>query len=294
MSAAIRYRVLHETRYSYSSTVTGSRQLAHLRPRATPWQDVDAHEIEITPVPVERAEADDYFGNGVLRFTVEEPHDELVVRAQSLVAVRSRLESTGREFPAWEAALAPRSIAGEPVDIDVEQYRVASPLAPVLEAAAGYAQPSFAPGRNWLEALLDLTSRIHDEFTYDPKATSVSTGVAEVLEHRRGVCQDFAHLMLSCLRSIGLPAHYVSGYVLNRVPEGKKRLAGADASHAWLASHCPGHGWIAFDPTNDKLADTEFVTLGWGRDFSDVTPLRGLVLGSGTQTLAVVVKVEPA
>jgi transglutaminase-like putative cysteine protease len=292
MAAGARYRVAHETRYEYSSTVTGSRQLAHLRPRHTAWQDVDSHEVHVSPVPGERAEEIDYFGNGVLRFAVDEPHDELVVRAESVVAVRSRGDDFAIDCPAWESALAPDAV-GKPVDLDVEQYRVPSPMAPVLDAAGDYAKGSFTAGRNWLEAMLELTSRIHDEFVYDPKATTVTTRVVEVLEHRRGVCQDFAHLMLSCLRSLGLPARYVSGYVLNRVPAGKKRLAGADASHAWIASHCPALGWVAFDPTNGKLADIEFVTLGWGREFPDVTPLRGLVLGAAKQTLSVSVTVQP-
>jgi transglutaminase-like putative cysteine protease len=162
-----------------------------------------------------------------------------------------------------------------------------------MSIAGDYARASFAPGRPWLEAALELTRRIHAEFSYDPKATTVTTQVHEVLEHKRGVCQDFAHLMLSCLRSIGLPARYVSGYVLNRVPEGKKRLSGADASHAWVAAHCPELGWVAFDPTNGKLADLEFVTLGWGREFSDISPLSGVVLGGATQKLSVVVDVQP-
>ena len=140
---------------------------------------------------------------------------------------------------------------------------------------------------------MELTRRIQSEFVYDPKATTVTTQVAEVFALRRGVCQDFAHLMISCLRSLGMPARYVSGYILNRPKAGARRMMGADASHAWVAGWCPAHGWVAFDPTNGKLADIEFVTLGWGREFSDVTPLRGVVLGAATQTLAVDVKVQP-
>ena len=165
-------------------------------------------------------------------------------------------------------------------------------MAPLLEEARGYAQQSFTPQRPWLDAMLELTQRIRSDFIYDPKATTITTSVVEVFESRRGVCQDFAHLMISCLRSLGIPARYVSGYVLNRIALGATPLAGADASHAWVAGHCPGLGWVAFDPTNGKLADLEFVTLGWGREFSDVTPLRGVVLGSAAQTLAVAVSVE--
>ncbi|RPI47750.1 MAG: transglutaminase family protein [Betaproteobacteria bacterium] len=293
MSDGIRYRVVHETRYRYSSTVTGARQLAHLEPRATAWQEVHSHRIDILPEPVERSAGEDYFGNAVLRFTVTEPHDELLVRAESVVTVRDSLGPLARALPPWEAALASPDAIGKPIDIDVEQYRVASGMAPVLDVAADYARASFAPRRNWLRAMMDLTQRIHEDFTYDATSTTVTTGVAQVFEQRRGVCQDFAHLMLSCLRSLGLPARYVSGYVLNRVPPGRRRLAGADASHAWVAAFCPGHGWIAFDPTNAKLAEIEFVTLGWGRDFSDVTPLRGVVLGAARQELLVAVSVQP-
>ena len=293
MPTSTRYRVVHETRYLYSGTVTGSRQLAHLKPRATPWQEVHAHRIDIKPATTERSEDEDYFGNGVLHFAVNNPHDELLVRAESEVTVSTYADATKGNVQPWEHALAAHDAIGKPHDLDVEQYRIASPMVPLLDTAAAYARTSFAPGRDWREAMLDLTRRIYADFTYDSEATTITTRVAEVLEHRRGVCQDFAHLMISCLRSIGLPARYVSGYVLNRVPADQLKLAGSDASHAWVASHCPGRGWMAFDPTNGKLADIEFVTLGWGREFSDVTPLRGVVLGAATQTLTVAVTVEP-
>ncbi len=292
MSTTFRYRVVHETRYRYSSTVTSSRQLAHLKPRVTPWQEVHSHSVTVAPAAVECADGEDYFGNGVLRFAVYDPHDELVVRAQSEVSVRACIEPGQIRPIRWRSAQAQQAL-GAPVDLGVEQYRCASPLAPVLEAAADYARPSFESKRSWGDAMLDLTERIHRDFVYDATATTVTTRVAEVLAHRRGVCQDFAHLMISCLRSLGLPARYVSGYVLTREHQGNRRLVGADASHAWVASHCPGIGWVAFDPTNAKLAGTEFVTLGWGRDFSDVTPLRGVVLGAATQMLSVAVSVQP-
>lgn len=293
MSLRVRYRVTHETRYTYSGTVTSSRQLAHLQPRITPWQDVHRHRISVSPAPAERSDGEDYFGNPVLRFAVYEPHDELIVRAESEVTVCDYLADVRATQVPWETALAPSLALDQSIDLDVEQYRVGSRMAPMLGEAAEYARKSFAPKRDWLDAVMELTHRINRDFAYDPKATTVTTRVVDVLEHRRGVCQDFAHLMLSCLRSLGLPARYVSGYVLTRAPEGRPRLIGADASHAWVASFCPGHGWVAFDPTNAKLAATEFVTLGWGRDFSDVTPLRGVVLGAADQQLSVAVSVQP-
>jgi transglutaminase-like putative cysteine protease len=293
MPARARYRVLHETRYAYSPTVTSAHQLAHLRPRGTPWQRVLSHRLAVEPPPAELAEGRDYFGNAVVRFAIDTPHEALTARAESIVEIDSHAPGKERDSPEWERALVPPGVWGPEVDPEVEQYRVASPAAPVLQECLDYARPSFDPRRPWLAAMLELTRRIHADFAYDPQATTVATRVSDVLQLRRGVCQDFAHLMISCLRSLRLPARYVSGYVLNRPPPGEARLAGADASHAWAAGHCPGLGWVAFDPTNGKLADLEFVTLGWGREFSDVTPLRGVVIGAAKQKLEVAVSVQP-
>ena len=292
MPDPVTYRVVHETRYTYSDTVTSARQLAHLRPRATPWQTVLSHHVEVNPAPTEQFESDDYFGNGVMRFAVDTPHDELLVRAESVVEVSAHAPDSGAG-PEWESVAVAPGVWGGGEELELVQFRLASPMVPLLPEAADYAQESFPAHRALPAAMLNLTRRIRADFVYDPKATTVTTQVREVLANRRGVCQDFAHLMISCLRSLGLSARYVSGYVLNRVPPGKERLAGADASHAWVEAHCPGVGWIAFDPTNGKLADVEFITLGWGREFSDVTPLRGVVLGTATQKLAVAVDVQP-
>jgi transglutaminase-like putative cysteine protease len=288
--ARARYRVRHDTIYRYSSLVSSCYQLTHLKPRQTPWQSVLEHHIEVLPGPEEAGNGKDYFGNDVYRFAVQSPHDQLMVRSESLVDVLSHLPLDS-DIP-WEASCAGRGLDPGMVDLDLAQYRAASPMVPLLEESRTYAQSSFAPKRRWLDAMLDLTRRIHADFQYDPETTTITTQVFEVLRSRQGVCQDFAHLMCSCLRSLGIPARYVSGYVLNRAADGAG-LAGADASHAWAAAHCPTLGWVAFDPTNGKLADLEFVTLGWGREFFDVTPIRGVVLGSSTQELSVAVQVEP-
>lgn len=293
MGGHVSYRVSHETSYVYSAKATSAHQLAHLQPRNTPWQKVRYHRLDIEPQPSERAEGIDYFGNHVVRFMIDTPHELLRVTAESVVEIDTHAPDAATVSPPWEDALATPLVLDPHVDLDLEQYRLASPMVPVLPESGAYARESFTPERPWLEAALDLTRRIHAEYRYDPKATTVTTQVSEVLEHRRGVCQDFAHLMLSCLRSLGLAARYVSGYVLNYVPEGKQRLTGADASHAWVAAHCPGLGWVAFDPTNGKLADLEFVTLGWGREFSDISPLSGVVLGGASQKLSVVVDMRP-
>jgi transglutaminase-like putative cysteine protease len=293
MGGHAKYQVTHLTRYAYPSNVASAHQLAHLTPRNTHWQTVQSHRIEIEPNPAERAEGVDYFGNGIVRFMIDAPHKVLSVVAESVVELVSNAPDAAAAWPAWEQARALSGAWGPSVDLDVEQYRAASPMVPLLEESIAFARASFPPERPWLAAMLDLTRRIHAEFRYDPKATTLTTQVREVLEHRRGVCQDFAHLMLSCLRSLGLPARYVSGYVLNRVAPGEERLSGADASHAWVAGHCPGLGWVAFDPTNGKVADLEFVTVAWGREFSDVTPLRGVVLGPAMQKPTVAVTVQP-
>lgn len=293
MGGHARYQVTHLTRYAYPNSVACAHQLAHLSPRSTHWQTVESHRIEIEPVPAERADGVDYFGNGIVRFMIDAPHKVLSVVAESVVELVSNAPDAAAASPAWEQARALPGAWGPNVDLDVEQYRVASPMVPLLEESIAFARASFPPERPWLAAMLDLTRRIHAEFRYDPEATTLATQVREVLEHRRGVCQDFAHLMLSCLRSLGLPARYVSGYVLNRVAPGGERLSGADASHAWVAGHCPGLGWVAFDPTNGKVADLEFVTVAWGREFSDVTPLRGVVLGPAMQKPTVEVTVQP-
>jgi transglutaminase-like putative cysteine protease len=293
VAAPIRYRVSHETTYKYTSPVDVSRQIAHLSPRESSWQKVLSHKLVVEPRPSERSEGVDYFGNSYSSIMVDTPHDALVVRAESEVIVSPHAPAPGSASPPWESALATPGVWGLATKLDVEQYRVPSPAVPVINSTRDYARRNFTDKRPWMDAMLELTQCIRREFKYDTKATTVSTSVEEVLELRGGVCQDFAHLMLSCLRSLGLPARYVSGYVLNRRRDGKDSNAGADASHAWVASYCPAHGWVAFDPTNGKIADTEFVTLGWGREYHDVSPLRGVVRGAAEQKLAVAVSVVP-
>lgn len=289
MSAdVVGYRVVHETRYSYENPVSSGRHLAHLSPRETSWQRVTAHTIELKPGATEEAWEVDYFGNRVLRFTHESAHRELVVHAESTVEVTRQRDSWDEVLP-WERAAAPADRLNE--DPSLVEFRLASPHVPLLPAARDYARKSFRPGRPLLAALLEMTVRIREEFVYDPLATTISTPIAEVAAKRRGVCQDFAHFMLSGLRGLGLPARYMSGYILNERVPGAPVLQGADTSHAWLAVHCPGTGWIGTDPTNGKLADLEFISLAWGRDFSDVTPLRGVLLGAGTHVPSVAVRI---
>jgi transglutaminase-like putative cysteine protease len=288
-----RYTVEHETRYAYRVPVAQSWQLAHLTPRHLPWQKVLRHEVAIEPVPDERHEARDAFGNGVTHFGVHGPHPLLSVRMACEVEISDRPDPAQAAPTTWQAVRA--ALLETPQQDGLGAVRMAEPsaLVPWSDAARAYAAPSFTPERDWLEAVTELMQRIHREFEFEPGATTVTTSVDEVLAQRSGVCQDFAHVMLACLRSHGLPARYVSGYLLTQPPPGRPRLLGADASHAWVAAYSPSHGWVEFDPTNDTLADRRYITLAAGADFADVVPLRGVILGGRGQTMKVAVSVIP-
>jgi transglutaminase-like putative cysteine protease len=249
----------------------------------------------IQPTPATLTERVDYFGNTLCFFTVQEPHRELVVETCSEVE-RDAVSAAVRRPEAnnaWEDAV--ELVAGErgPEAIEASQFAYESPRIRIRPEYAAYALESFTPGRPMVEALLDLTSRIHSDFRFDAKSTNVRTPTEEVFKKRRGVCQDFAHVQIACLRSLGLPARYVSGYLRTYPPPGKPRLIGADASHAWVSAYCPGIGWVDADPTNNVVPSDGHVTLAWGRDYGDVSPLRGLILGGGAHTLKVGVDMEP-
>lgn len=287
-----RYSVIHETRYVYESRVAVAQQLLHLTPRALPWQQCLAHRIDIDPRPSETTEHLDYFGNAVCHAVLDSPHDALTVRAESDVTVSRRtggLVPPGS--PAWETVRDRLQAAADPALLEAAEFLFESPHIRFSAGLVDFVAPCFPAGRPCLEGVFELNRRIHEEFAFDNSATSVSTPVAKVLELRRGVCQDFAHLMTGCLRAIGLPARYVSGYILTTPPPGHVKLVGADASHAWVSVFCPGAGWVDFDPTNDLVVDDEHITLAWGRDFSDVAPMRGVILGGGEQELEVHVTV---
>jgi transglutaminase-like putative cysteine protease len=265
-----------------------------MTPRHLPWQTPQAHAVVVEPTPTERWQREDYFGNPVLYIAVLAPHSVLHVRATSTVEIRSRdgfrqLEDS----PPWDRIRERLQQVGSPPLLEASQFLFESPHVSFTPALTAYAAPSFAPGRPLLAAARELMLRIHEEFEFDPKATTVATPLAEVLARRRGVCQDFAHLMIGCLRSLGIAARYVSGYLLTTPPPGQPRLVGADASHAWVSVYCPETGWTDFDPTNNLLPDLQHITLAYGRDFSDVSPLRGVILGGSEQVLDVRVTVTP-
>ena len=287
------FTIEHETRYAYRTPVTQSWQLAHLSLRELPWQQVMSHRVSIEPKPDERRDECDSFGNGVTHFALYSPHSSLCVGMQARVAVSERPDPARAEPVEWCAIGA--ALRAEPAQDGLAPARLSEPsaLAPWSTAAQAYAAPSFEQHADWLGAVCDLMHRIHADFEFDADATTVTTQVDEVLALRGGVCQDFAHLMIACLRGHGLPARYVSGYLLTDPPPGRPRLLGADATHAWVAAYSPSHGWVEFDPTNDHLADPRYITLGWGADYADVVPLRGVILGGRKQRMSIAVSVIP-
>ena len=285
------YAISHRTTYTYSSDVAVSHHIAHLRPRALRWQELREFALEITPEPDALSDRTSFHETPATFFTLEKPHAELVVTARSRVRVAAPI--LPRQSPAWDAVRA--ACAGHLLTeaTATGEFRFDSPHVVRRASFADYAAASFPAGQPLLDGLRDLTSRIFRDFKFDKRATTVATPLQDFFQNRRGVCQDFAHFGIACLRSLGLPARYVSGYLETLPPPGKKRLIGADASHAWLATWCPGHGWIDADPTNNLLPGGRHITVAWGRDFSDVSPLRGVVIGGGEHELKVSVDVAP-
>lgn len=290
----MQYRVTHRSIWTYERPVTVCHYTARLEPRKLPQQSCPWHELHIHPQPTERGTRCDYFGNTSVYFEIEGSHSSLEVMARSLVTLTTCGGLAGVVTPPWEqvrdACLADQftltSAAGE--------MSFASPLIPIAPAFAAYGRPSFPKGRPILEGVRDLNRRIFEDFAFDPKATDHATPVTKVLQERRGVCQDFAQVMIACLRSLGLPARYVSGYLETLPPPGQPRLVGADASHAWISVYCgDAIGWTDADPTNNILPGERHITLAWGRDFGDVSPLRGITIGAGEQSLKVAVDVMP-
>jgi len=289
-----RYAVEHLTRYVYTAPVSQSWQLARLTPRVLEWQTVLSHALQIDPKPDQRHDALDSFGNHVTHFSLHGAHRLLSVRMQCLVEVAPR--RVGARVAGDTVQGVREALRADPTLDNLNPARLSepTPLVPFSEAARGYAGEALVAEHDWFDAVSALMRAIHRDFEFDATATTVTTSVDEVLRHRRGVCQDFAHLMLACLRSHGLPARYVSGYLLTEPPPGQPRMLGVDASHAWVAAYSPAHGWVEFDPTNDQLADERYITLAWGADFADVVPVRGVILGGGEQRLNVEVSVVPA
>ena len=290
-SGAMRYRVQHTTTYGYEELVSICHDEVHLEPRTTPFQRCRRMRLTIEPTPAVLSGERDYFGNPTSFFTVQEPHHRLTVTARSELEVTPAGAPAPERTPAWEALRARVQRERSRGALAAFEMTFESPHVQLAEGFAAYAAPSFGAERPVLDAALDLTHRIHADFVYRPGATSVATPVAEAFQAREGVCQDFAHVQIACLRALGLPARYVSGYIRTQPKEGGAALLGADASHAWVSVWCGDLGWIDLDPTNDVMTSDQHVTLAWGRDYGDVAPLKGVIRGGGAHTVTVAVDV---
>lgn len=293
------YRISHRTTYKYAYPVSVGNHVACLLPRSYPNNEVIFRNLRISPTPVTVTERLDYFGNLLCFFLVSEPHKELVVEATSEVIRAPGLvkdvatDLDAHQSPAWEHSTTALAEDHTLEGLDAYQYQFESSRVRIRPQFADYALQSFTPDRPMREALMELTARIYQDFKFDSSVTTVRTPTEEVFKNRRGVCQDFAHLQLACLRSINIAGRYVSGYLRTNPPPGKARLVGADASHAWVSAYCRGLGWMDADPTNNVAPTDGHVTLAWGRDYGDVSPLRGLILGGGKHVLKVEVDLEP-
>jgi transglutaminase-like putative cysteine protease len=287
MRSPTRYRVRHETAYLYANDVVHSHQLLHLVPRPAPYQQCLEHTIDISPAAYRRKEEIDAFGNPVTRVEFEHPHRKLEVTTDMEVEIYSRPSITASDTIPWDRLAARFNYTGRSPgrdDLEAVRFRSESPYVRVKTMFTDYAEDCFPAKRPILACAQALMTKLHTELMYAPGATTIATPVTEVLEIRRGVCQDFAHLMIACLRSRGLAARYVSGYV--------RSLVGSAASHAWVAVYAPPFGWLELDPTNDTMVGTDHIAVAWGRDFGDVSPLRGIILGGGSHRLSVDVRVE--
>ncbi len=301
--------IRHTTHYRYEDSVDLAQHVVHLSPRASAWQTVRAHTLSITPKPDQQHTDLDHFGNHRTFFSHQSPHDALLVQADSVVNTQApNTLPASVDETAWEQVREHFRYRAQAPFEAASEYLFASPYVPRHDTFVSFAKPAFSPGRGFLQACTALMRRIHTELRYESQSTEVNTPALQALAQGKGVCQDFAHIMIGCLRSLGLPARYVSGYLLTQPPPGRPRLIGADASHAWvsvylpsalvgaLAAHVPGI-WVDFDPTNDRWGwgspGEDYVTLAVGRDFADVSPMRGVIQGGAQHTLEVGVTVAP-
>jgi len=286
------FEITHTTTYGYVSDVSVSHHLLRLTPRDDPKQQCLEHQLTITPQPGTLSPRLDYFGNLTHFVGVEIPHKEFVITSRCKVAVSPVFIPEPAETPSWEIVRAQCRDDHSGQALEAHEFTYPSPLVAAPEEFLDYTEPSFTPRRPVLEAVSDLTRRIGEDFVFDPVATTVTTPVAKVLEHRRGVCQDLAHVQIACLRSHGLPARYVSGYIETEPSPGQPKLRGVDASHAWVSFFCPGLGWVDVDPTNNCFPSLRHITLAWGRDYNDICPIRGVLVGGENQALRVAVDVN--
>lgn len=288
------FEISHKTHYRYSQPVAQSQHVVHVTPRKVPGQIVRHHSLIVDPAPSMRQQTVDAFGNPLVFLAIEAPHRELLVHARSGIETKRPPAFQASVTTSWDRLDQALRPGITDVPMDVYQFRCSSRQTPASLEIAEFAKPSFKPGRPVLEGAIDLTHRIFREFKFDPTATDVSTPVAEVLRLRRGVCQDFAHLSLAALRAKKIPARYVSGYILTRPPPGQAKLQGTDASHAWISVWAPETGWVDLDPTNGLIVGEEHIVVAYGRDYDDVSPISGVLLGGGKHTVSVGIDVVEA
>lgn len=288
------YRIVHRTVYDYTEAVASCHNEARLIPRNFVNQTCSNGLLIIEPQPADFSERLDFFGNQVAYFSIQQPHQQLVVQSESEVQVHPISDQLDYSIDMpWEMARNRLLTGADPMTLDARQYALNSPMVAASRDLEHYALLSFTKKRPIVDAVYNLMERIYTDFAYDPSFTSIATPLDTVLKHRRGVCQDFAQLAIGCLRSLGLAARYISGYLETLPPPGKARLVGADASHAWFSVYIPDYGWLDLDPTNNQKPAERHITIAWGRDFADVTPLKGVLFGSGEHELTVSVDVEP-
>jgi transglutaminase-like putative cysteine protease len=287
------FEVSHRTHYRYATPVAQSQHLVHMTPRPVPHQTTLRHNLMVEPAPAMRHEGVDCFGNRFVELEVEVPHKELVLLARSAIETRAPVAADLVATTAWDRLDDVLGNGPDGLDLDVIQYRCTTRITGASLAIADYARASFGQGRPVLDGAMDFTRRIYADFHFDPGATDVSTPVEQVFMQRRGVCQDFAHLALAGLRALRVPARYVSGYILTHPPPGQPKLAGADASHAWISVWSPETGWRDFDPTNGIEVGEEHITIAHGRDYNDVSPISGVLIGGGEHVVTVGVDVVP-
>ncbi len=288
----MRYRIRHTTKYAYSDPVAVCHNLVRLAPRDTPRQTVSDYRLVVAPEPSDLVRRDDALGNRVDYFSIQDAHRSLSLSAFSEIEVQDEPASLPASMTVEQLQECLRRQEG-PAAAAAYRFVFQSHHVPLLHSLKQYGERSFPPARSVLEGARELTSRIYTDFKYDPRATTVSTPVLEAFEKRAGVCQDFAHVQIACLRTLGIPARYVSGYLRTIPPPGKERLVGADASHAWLSVYCGQAGWVDFDPTNDCIPASDHITVAYGRDYADVCPIQGVFVGGGQHTMKVSVDVAP-
>jgi transglutaminase-like putative cysteine protease len=287
------YKIVHTTTYKYSEAVSLCYNIARVTPRNTNNQVCDSCNVMIYPQPDKIHEYEDFFGNKLIYFAIQHEHKNLKVTVTSLITKNnySYNEMQSQDNLPWEIAKEKFTTSYAAL-LEIKQYISETTVTKIDDAIIGYALKSFTPGRAMFEAVYNLMQRIHADFKFKPGFTTVATPVAEVLKERKGVCQDFAHLAIACVRAVGLPARYVSGYIETIPAKGKEKLVGADASHAWFSVFIPTIGWVDFDPTNNQIPSTQHITIGWGRDYFDIAPLKGVILSSGSHELSVSVDMK--